>query len=680
MKEYQLEAGHPEPLGATFDGQGVNFALFSETASAVELCLFENNKEHRLFLPERSHNIFHGYLPKGKPGLLYGYRVHGPFQPRQGLRFNPHKLLLDPYAKDWQGSFKLKDYDFGYTIGHPEQDLSFDPRDNARTAPKSVVVDMTYDWQDDRHPERPWSETLIYETHVKGMTRLHPLVPEALRGTYAGLASPPVIEHLLKLGVTAVELLPVHSILDDRRLRELGLANYWGYGTINYFRPASRYAQHRALDDFRDMVKQFHRAGLEVILDVVYNHTSEGSHLGPTLSFRGIDNRSYYRLDPEHPRYYRDYTGCGNTVNTDHPQVLQLVMDSLRFWVEEMHVDGFRYDLATALARHRSSFLDVVHQDPVMRRVKLIAEPWDLGDNGYQVGNFPPRWGEWNDRYRDCVRRFWRGDPGMAPQLATRLSGSSDLFSRTGKGPHSSVNFITCHDGFTLRDLVTYEGKHNLANGEDNRDGSNNNCSRNFGHEGETNNVKVRKRRLRQQKSMLACLYLSLGVPMLLGGDEMGRTQRGNNNAYCQDNPISWVDWLLKSDQVELLQFTQELARLRKRFPILGSQKFPQPEKHVLWLHPEGRIVAENDWHDHDLRSLGLIWRDQSEDLLLLMHAGELDQEFFLPKGWSTGWKIELASYPLRNPGYVLPAGGMLVATRPIFKTAPKSKKADRKH
>lgn len=675
MKKPQLLPGRPEPLGATWDGQGVNFALFSESASGVQLCLFDGNKEQRVFLPEQSSNIFHGYLPGGKPGLLYGYRVHGPFQPQRGLRFNPNKLLLDPYARDWRGRFHLHDEDFGYVIGHPDQDLSYDRRDNGKTAPKSVVVDPNFDWQDDHPPGHSWSDTLIYEMHVKGMTQLHPLVPGPLRGTYLGLSCPAVIDHLLRLGVTAVELLPIHSILDDRRLRDLGLANYWGYGTINYFRPASRYAHSQALHDFRTMVQQFHRAGIEVILDVVYNHTSEGSHLGPTLSFRGIDNPAYYRLDPDHPRYYRDYTGCGNTVNTDHPQVLQLVMDSLRFWVEEMHVDGFRYDLATALARHRSSFLDVVHQDPVMRRVKLIAEPWDLGDGGYQVGNFPPRWSEWNDRYRDCLRRFWRGDGGQVAQLATRLTGSSDLFSRSGKGPLSSINFITCHDGFTLRDLVSYQEKHNLANGEENRDGSNNNHSRNYGHEGETRKTSVRQRRLRQQKSFLASLYLSQGVPMLLGGDEMGRTQQGNNNAYCQDNGISWLHWDLESEQKELLEFTRRLARLRRRFPILGQKRFPEPGQQALWLHPSGKKMEDSSWHEADLRSLGLLWRDRQEELLLLLHAGEEELHFLLPKGLDSDWNIELTSYSSDVDDFRLPAGGMLVATRPILKPTPKGEK-----
>ncbi|MFN8607412.1 MAG: glycogen debranching protein GlgX [Vulcanimicrobiota bacterium] len=663
-RKFTLNTGRPDPLGATWDGQGVNFAVFSENADEIELCLFEDGVERRLPLRERTHNIFHGYLPGAGPGLLYGYRVHGPYDPERGHRFNPHKLLLDPYARAYEGKFHLHDQDFAYVIGDPEQDLTMDRRDNAQHAPKGRVVDMNFDWEGDQHPRTPWSQTLIYETHVKGATLLHPEVPPEWRGTYRGLSSPVMIEHLRKLGVTAVELLPVHSILDDRRLRGLGLLNYWGYGTINFFRPASRYARENALDEFRQMVKEFHRAGIEVILDVVYNHTGEGSHLGPTLSFRGFDNLSYYRLDRNRPRYNRDYTGCGNTVNTDHPQVLTMVMDSLRFWVEEMHVDGFRYDLATALARDRSSFLDAVHQDPVLRNVKLIAEPWDLGEGGYQVGNFPTRWAEWNDRYRDCLRRYWRGDEGYQAQLATRLTGSNDLFGKAGKGPLCSINFITCHDGFTLRDLVCYQEKHNLANGEENRDGSNNNSSRNFGVEGESQDPTVRARRLRQQKSMLGCLYLSQGVPMLLGGDEIGRSQSGNNNAYCQDSPISWVDWKLHPDQRELLTFVQKLAKLRRRLgETLGRSRYLKP-KDVIWLHPEGRVVSQSDWHRGDWSALGMLMHGQHEDMLLLCNGSDSPVEFHLSKPHRSGWKMELTSYgPVE--GFKLPAEGLWVGFKP---------------
>lgn len=659
-----LSAGRPDPLGATWDGEGVNFAIFSENAEAIDLCLFPEGREQRVRLRECTHNIFHGYLPGAGPGLQYGYRVHGPYDPERGHRFNPHKLLLDPYARAYDGRFHLADSDFAYVIGDPEQDLTMDRRDNGDHAPRGRVVDMSFDWEGDEHPRTPWSRTLIYETHVKGATLLHPEVPAELRGTYRGLSCPAMLEHYRKLGVTAVELLPVHSILDDRRLRELGLVNYWGYGTINFFRPASRYAREDALREFREMVKAFHRAGIEVILDVVYNHTGEGSHLGPTLSFRGIDNRSYYRLDRNHPRYNRDFTGCGNTVNTDHPQVLSMVMDSLRFWVEEMHVDGFRYDLATALARDRSSFLDAIHQDPILRNVKLIAEPWDLGEGGYQVGNFPTRWAEWNDRYRDCLRRYWRGDGGQQSQLATRLTGSSDLFGKTGKGPLSSINFITCHDGFTLRDLVCYHEKHNLANGEENRDGSNNNSSRNFGVEGESSDPTVRARRLRQQKSMLACLYLSQGVPMLLGGDEMGRSQGGNNNAYCQDSSISWVDWKLSPDQRDMLQFTQKLAGLRKRLgDNLGRSRYFRPED-VTWLHPAGREVSQGDWHHADWSALGMLVRGEREHLLLICNGSDNQVQFHLPKEHRSGWKMELTSYgPVE--GFRLPAEGLWIGFKP---------------
>ena len=663
-KKFTLESGRPDPLGATWDGSGVNFAIFSENAQEVDLCLFRDGDEQRIRLCECSHNIFHGYLPGAGPGLLYGYRVHGPYEPEHGHRFNAHKLLIDPYARAWEGRLHLADSDFAYVIGDPEQDLTLDRRDNGAHAPKCRVVDMSFDWEGDQHPRTPWSRTLIYETHVKGATLLHPDVPAELRGTYQGLSCPAMLDHYRKLGVTAVELLPVHSILDDRRLRELGLVNYWGYGTINFFRPASRYARQDALKEFREMVKAFHRAGLEVILDVVYNHTGEGSHLGPTLSFRGIDNLSYYRLDRQRPRYNRDYTGCGNTVNTDHPQVLSMVMDSLRFWVEEMHVDGFRYDLATALARDRSSFLDVIHQDPVLRNVKLIAEPWDLGEGGYQVGNFPTRWAEWNDRYRDCLRRYWRGDGGQQSQLATRLTGSNDLFGKTGKGPLTSVNFITCHDGFTLRDLVCYQEKHNLANGEENRDGSNNNSSRNFGVEGESSDPTVRARRLRQQKSMLACLYLSQGVPMLLGGDEIGRSQGGNNNAYCQDSSISWVDWKLNPDQKDILGFVQKLARLRQRLgDTLGRARYLKPNE-VVWLHPEGRVVTQSDWHHADWSALGMLVHGTREDMLVICNGSDSEVDFHLSPEHRSGWKMELTSYgPIE--GFRLPAEGLWVGFKP---------------
>ncbi|MBN9414717.1 glycogen debranching enzyme GlgX [bacterium SCN 62-11] len=659
-----LQAGRPDPLGATWDGEGVNFAIFSENAEDIDLCLFHEGREQRLRLRECSHSIFHGYLPGAGPGLQYGYRVHGPYDPERGHRFNPHKLLLDPYARAYDGRIQLADSDFAYVIGDPDQDLTMDRRDNGDHAPKSRVVDMAFDWEGDQHPRTPWSRTLIYETHVKGATLLHPEVPAELRGTYQGLSAPVMLEHYRKLGVTAVELLPVHSILDDRRLRELGLVNYWGYGTINFFRPASRYAREDALREFREMVKAFHRAGIEVILDVVYNHTGEGSHLGPTLSFRGIDNLSYYRLDRNRPRYNRDYTGCGNTVNTDHPQVLSMVMDSLRFWVEEMHVDGFRYDLATALARDRSSFLDAIHQDPVLRNVKLIAEPWDLGEGGYQVGNFPTRWAEWNDRYRDCLRRYWRGDGGQQSQLATRLTGSNDLFGKPAKGPLSSINFITCHDGFTLRDLVCYQEKHNLANGEENRDGSNNNSSRNFGVEGESDDPTVRARRLRQQKSMLACLYLSQGVPMLLGGDEIGRSQGGNNNAYCQDSSISWVDWKLRPDQRDMLSFVHKLAQIRKRLgDSLGRSRYLKPED-VTWLHPDGREVTQHDWHQADWSALGMLVRAKLEHLLLICNGSDNQVQFNLPKEHRSGWKMELTSYgPVE--GFRLPAEGLWIGFKP---------------
>ncbi|HYC32280.1 MAG TPA: glycogen debranching protein GlgX, partial [Gemmatimonadales bacterium] len=567
----RLWPGAPAPLGATWDGEGTNFALFSEHATAVELCLFagpdDATETARVRLPERTDQIWHAYLPDVRPGQLYGYRVHGPFEPNQGHRFNPAKLLLDPYAKAISGTIRWSDALSGYPMDRPEaeRDLYADGANNAAGLPKCVVVESAFSWGDDRHPRTPWNRTVIYECHVKGMTMLHPDVPEPLRGTYLGLATDPIIDHLRSLGVTAVELLPVHHFVTDRRLHEQGLVNYWGYESIGFFAPDVRYATGglgQQVAEFKSMVKRLHRAGIEVILDVVYNHTAEGNHLGPTLCFRGIDNEAYYRLDPERKRYYVDYTGCGNTVDLRHSRALQLVMDSLRYWVGEMHVDGFRFDLAPVLARESDAvspfaeFFDVVRQDPVVSRVKLIAEPWDLGPGGYQAGGFPIGWGEWNGTYRDAVRQFWRGDGGQVGQLASRLAGSSDLYEAGGRSPLASVNFVTCHDGFTLHDLVSYEQKHNEANGEENRDGSDNNLSRNWGAEGPTEAVHVVRMRERIKRNFLATLAFSQGVPMLSHGDELGRTQRGNNNAYCQDNPVSWFDWSQQRRQDPLIAFT----------------------------------------------------------------------------------------------------------------------------
>ncbi|MCA9062454.1 MAG: glycogen debranching protein GlgX, partial [Planctomycetaceae bacterium] len=549
--------GKPYPLGATWDGQGVNFALYSENATQVELCLFDNPQDECetacILLTEQTDLVWHAYLPDIRPGQLYGYRVNGPYDPHQGHRFNKSKLLLDPYARALGRGINWSDTMFGYDVHSPSGDLSFDERDSAGYAPLAVVADNDFDWDGDRHPRIPWHRTLIYETHVKGLTRLNRRVPEPLRGTYAGLASPAVIEHLHSLNVTAVELMPVHYHVDDRHLVARGLNNFWGYNTLSFFAPDSRYsAATRPCDvirEFKSMVRQLHRAGIEVILDVVYNHTGEGNEKGPTLSLRGIDNASYYRLLPGNGRYYQDFTGCGNTLNMQCPRVLQLIMDSLRYWVEEMHVDGFRFDLCAALARELhdvdklSAFFDIILQDPVISQAKLIAEPWDLGTGGYQVGNFPPLWSEWNGKYRDTIRKYWTGDGGLVSEVATRLTGSSDLYQHNGRKPYASINFVTSHDGFCLRDLVTYHHKRNLANLEDNRDGDNHNNSWNCGVEGETDDPQINALRLKQRKNLFATLMLSQGVPMLRSGDELSHTQQGNNNPYCQDNEISWLDW-----------------------------------------------------------------------------------------------------------------------------------------
>ncbi|HEV8225140.1 MAG TPA: glycogen debranching protein GlgX [Rubrobacteraceae bacterium] len=556
--------GEPYPLGATWDGEGINFVLFSENAEKVELCLFDptgKREVERIEMRERTNQKWHCYLPYGRLGQLYGYRVYGPYDPEEGHRFNPNKLLLDPYAKATVGLLDWSYPHFGYRLGTEEEDLSFDERDNAAGMPKCRVVETAFTWGDDRPPRIPWHDTIIYETHVKGFTQRHPNIPPALRGTYAGLASAPAIDHLKRLGATAVELMPVHLFVDDKHLVDRGLRNYWGYNSIGFLAPDMRYSATGSINEFKTMVKRLHSAGLEVILDVVYNHTAEGNHLGPTLSFRGIDNAAYYRLVPDDRRYYMDFTGTGNTLNMMHPRVLQLIMDSLRYWILEMHVDGFRFDLASALARELyevdqlSSFFTIIHQDPVISQAKLIAEPWDVGEGGYQVGNFPVGWTEWNGKYRDAVRAYWNGEGGRTGELAYRLTGSSDLYERGGRKPHASINFVTAHDGFTLRDLVSYEEKHNEANGEGNTDGENHNLSRNYGVEGPTDDVEIRRLRARQRRNLMATLLLSQGVPMILSGDELGRTQNGNNNAYCQDNEISWLDWELSTLDRNFLAF-----------------------------------------------------------------------------------------------------------------------------
>ncbi len=623
-KKVRVWPGEPYPLGATWDGKGVNFALFSENADKVELCLFDGAGEQelkRIQLPEYTNEVWHAYLPDVRPGQLYGYRVYGPYEPQNGHRFNPHKLLIDPYTKALFGALEWNDAHFGYQVGHEQADLSFDTRDNARWMPKCRVVDTAFTWGGDRPPRTEWHETVMYELHVRGFTMLYPELPEEARGTFAGLSAPAVLAYLHDLGVTAIELLPMHAFVDERVLVERRLRNYWGYNPIAYFAPHPRYLSSGSLGEFKTLVQLAHDAGIEVILDVVYNHTAEGNHMGATLSFRGIDNASYYRLTPENPRHYADFTGCGNALNLHHPRVMQLVMDSLRYWVDEMHVDGFRFDLAVTIARDeavfntQSGFLDAVRQDPVLSRVKLIAEPWDLGEGGYQLGAFPPGWAELNDRYRDTVRRFWKGDSGLIGELGSRITGSSDIFEKRGRRTWASINFVTAHDGFTLADLVSYNDKHNQANHEENRDGTSTNYSWNCGVEGPTDNTEIRALRARQQRNLLATLLLSQGTPMLLAGDEFGRTQRGNNNAYCQDNEISWVDWgAINDDGRKLLDFVRALIRLRRAHIVFHRNRFFHGGLirgtelcDISWLRPDGGPMTEEDWRRADGRFLSFL-------------------------------------------------------------------------
>ena len=619
----ELLEGSPNPLGATWDGLGVNFALFSANATRVELCLYDDAGEcevARATLPEYTDEVWHGYLPDARPGTTYGYRVHGPYAPEAGHRFNPHKLLLDPYARGLVGALSGDPAIHGYTIGDPAADLSFDTRDSAGLVPKCRVVDPAFTWGRDRAPRVPWDRTVLYEMHVRGFTKLHPDVPERLRGSFAGMASKPVVAYLRDLGVTSVELMPIHAFANDPPLLERGLSNYWGYSTLGFFAPELRYSARNAINEFKEMVARLHDAGIEVILDVVYNHTAEGNELGPTLSFKGIDNASYYRLMPQRPRYYINDTGTGNTLNLSHPRVLQMVTDSLRYWVTEMHVDGFRFDLATILGREPygfdegGGFLDSCRQDPVLSSVKLIAEPWDLGPGGYQVGGFPPGWAEWNDRYRDTVRSFWKGDPGQVGEMAARLSASGDKFNRRGRKPWSSVNFVTAHDGFTLRDLVSFNHKHNDANGEHNRDGHSDNHSWNCGVEGDTEQPEVLALRARQRRNLLATVLLSQGTPLLTAGDEFGRTQRGNNNAYCQDNEISWVDWTPTADGEALRAWTKRLLRLREEYPVLRRARFLTGAldpatgiRDVAWINATGGEMTPADWHDGNSRCFGML-------------------------------------------------------------------------
>lgn len=657
--------GKPSPLGATWDGSGVNFAVFSEHAKRVELCLFDSpnatKEAHCIPLPEQTDQVWHGYLPDVRPGQLYGYRVSGPYHPAAGHRFNPHKVVLDPYAKAIGRDVRWSDAMFGYVVGHADQDLSFDDRDNADCAPLGMVMNDAFFWRNDRPPRTPWHKTVIYETHVRGFSMLHPGVPEHLRGTYAGLASKAAIRHLLKLGVTAVELMPVHHHVDDRHLVDHGRTNYWGYNTLSYFAPDMRYASatspEEAVREFKRMVRTLHQYGLEVILDVVYNHTGEGNHFGPTLSLRGIDNASYYRLVGHDKRYYMDYTGCGNTLNMVCPRVLQLIMDSLRYWVTEMHVDGFRFDLCAALARELhevdklGAFFDIIHQDPVLSQVKLIAEPWDLGPGGYQVGNFPVGWTEWNGRYRDTIRRFWCGDGSAVSEFGTRLCGSSDLYAHSGRRPYASINFVTSHDGFCLQDLVSYNHKHNDANGEHNHDGEQHNISWNCGHEGPTDDPEINAVRARQKRNFIATLLLSQGVAMIRGGDELSHSQQGNNNAYCQDNELSWLNWELADEQREFLDFCRKVIAVWRDHPAFQRRHFFQGRpirgskvRDITWLTPSSQEMTDADWHSETARSLGVVLSgDQIDEvdeqgapitdstMLLLLNSSPHDTKFTLP-------------------------------------------------
>ena len=668
--------GRPYPLGATWDGLGVNFALFSEHARKVELCLFDSPQSRQETLRRKfsqyTDQVWHAYLPDVRPGQVYGYRVHGPYRPEMGLRYNPNKVLVDPYATSVVRQTRWHKSMYGYRRGSGLEDAGMDQEDNAAYAPLCAVIDPSFVWGDDRPPRIPWSETVIYETHVKGLTALHPGVPENLRGTYSGLACEEVLDHLQQLGITSIELMPVHQHEDEPFLIQRGLTNYWGYSTLSFFAPDIRFASSRGYMDqvreFKMMVRSLHAAGMEVILDVVYNHTAEGNRWGPTLSLRGIDNLAYYRLQ-EDKRLYLDFTGTGNSLNMMHPRVLQLIMDSLRYWVLEMHVDGFRFDLASTLARELyevdrlASFFDIIHQDPVLSQVKLIAEPWDLGSGGYQVGNFPIQWTEWNGKYRDTVRRYWRGECFVVGEFATRLAGSSDLYAHNCRKPHASINFVTCHDGFTLQDLVSYEHKHNLANKENNRDGTSDNLSWNCGQEGPSRDAAINELRMRQKRNFMATLFFSIGVPMLSGGDELGRTQQGNNNGYCQDSSLSWYPWSLKAEDVSFLRFVRRVAGLRKSQPVFKRQNFFQgrpihgsERKDITWLREDGREVNNEDWLDQSRCVVGLMLggdaleevdeRGQAiegDTVLMLVNSNSWALDFVLPSYTNSDqWELVL--------------------------------------
>ena len=640
--------GNPYPLGATWDGHGINFALYADNATDVELCLFATSDDEvesvKIKLVERTHHVWHAYFPELRPGQLYGYRVHGPYDPENGHRFNPSKLLIDPYTKAIAGTIDWNDSLFGYELGNPNEDLSLNETDSSAFLPKCVVVDSAFNWENDKPPKIPYHQTIIYETHVKGFTKLHPDIPEEIRGTYAALAHPVTIKYLKELGITAVELMPVHHFVADRHLKERGLTNYWGYNTIGFFAPDARYSssgiQGEQVTEFKNMVKELHKADIEVILDVVYNHTAEGNHLGPTLSFKGIDNAAYYRLT-ENKRFYMDYTGTGNTLNANLPNVLRLMMDSLRYWILDMHVDGFRFDLASTLARELhevdrlSAFFDIIHQDPTISQVKLIAEPWDVGEGGYQVGKFPQDWAEWNGKYRDCIRDYWRGADSMLGEFAARLTGSPDLYQGDYRRPTASINFVTAHDGFTLEDLVSYNEKHNEANGEDNRDGENHNRSWNCGAEGPTDDPLVLELRKRQKRNFMATLILSQGVPMFVAGDEFGRTQKGNNNAYCQDNEISWLNW--EEADKEFLAFTQYVIKMAKDHPTFCRRRWFQGRKirgigleDIAWFLPDGNEMSDEHWAEDFAKSLAVYLNGRGLHMVGTQGENIVDDSFYL--------------------------------------------------
>jgi isoamylase len=703
MADAKIWPGREHPLGASLDADGVNFAVYSSGAERVEVCLFDPENPSRqtrcIPLPERTAHVWHGFVPGLRAGTLYGIRAHGPWEPRDGFRFNGGKLLVDPYARALLGEADFRAPIFAYQLGHEDTDLSYDERDSAAGVPKCVVLGADdFDWSGDERPDHPWHRSVIYEVHVRGFTMRHPELPPELRGTFAGFAHPAALAHLKKLGVTAVELLPIHEFVDEGYLTEKGLRNYWGYSTLGYFAPEQHYAASRErggqVREFKETVKALHREGIEVILDVVFNHTAEGNQLGPTLSLRGLDNHAYYRLSPEDPRFYWDSTGTGNSLNLPHPQTLKLVMDSLRYWVDDMHVDGFRFDLATTLARDPidfnpfSNFLQAVHQDPTLSKVKLIAEPWDVGADGYQVGGFPVRWSEWNGKYRDVVRRFWKGDMGTIQELGYRLTGSADLYAAAGRKIYASVNFLTCHDGFTLRDLVSYNQKHNEANGEENRDGSDDNASWNCGVEGETDDPAVNDLRDRQQRNLIATLFVSQGVPMLCAGDEIGKTQGGNNNAYCQDSEISWLDWNLDDRREALLGFTRRMIRLRQSQPALQRRRFfrganlrDSSLKDLAWFGPDGEEMTEEDWAGYN-RSLAFLLGGDAiatpdergekivgDTLLVLLNAHHEAVRYTLPAiEWGDDWEllVDTAGHSDAKRDHIAARGQVLVEARSL--------------